>query len=1180
MEIRESQLSVKRYCLMLVLLLMLTAVALMNGRPAQATEWDPHDLIWNSDFYDEVTQQPSGQPWQADFDAGGSGVARVYAAGDPIPLGDGSTVMHGNAPDPDNGETYALCMSVNSPGNNRWSVQLRHRNMYLDKSHRYFITFDAWTSHPGVQLHPKIGHIEGPEYWNYNIHPAGHHIADTQNWWIGAYTDPGDATRSAEQVNPESNYDPSDAIYGFPHWWDPIHEMPQSWETYDKWWWENSVDQPQFISLEPSADVPTELHDTLTNGVGPQWDQAVNDFGADPQQQATVELAFHFGSQLGDQANEAGDFIRPHEQPENFVVCLDNIQLQDIGPVGHPAYPDGGSEADVEAWSAYDKEPTVTPDGIGPDPAAQAARAAAGEPVLAWSYRPIRVNQAGYFTNGSKLASVGLENPWSGEMDWNLYDGSGALVTSGTTQPMGDGMTLDPDSGQYIHYIDFSTVTQTGTGFYLELPQVNWATDDDPDRPYNTSQPFDIGDDIYEAFKYDAIKYFYINRSGGDDIDGSLLGGGVHSYPSDSPGTDSRAEGNSVSWDRQAGHISDAATAADDENKGDINVPCLGGIFTPDGLDPTDPVNQITIPDGAWAGSTGFNTPPCSYTKDVTGGWYDAGDHGKYVVNGGISVWTMMNQYERMIDANGSDIFGDFQIPESGDSIPDLLDEAAWQMEFILSMQALPGNTNGTLPAGYEGMVHHKIHDIVWTALARFPHEVALDRYLLAPTTAATLNLAASASQCARLFTGIDQDLADRCWAAAEIALTAAKANPDWYAPHRADFFSVINLGGGPYDDDYMPDDFYWAFTEAYITALELGDSDASSYQAEMMAYKAQVEAEFDNPSAGGPFEFCGGDSGTNPGGVGSSGGTTRSAAKAPAMIPHSGAIPHTVDCGVAGSFTWGTTSALGTLSLALSDAPEAADAAADVQSTADSHIAAMRTQGFLMPLTTDDQDEAGTAHGDYPWGSNSFVVNNLLILGLAHQTSNDDLYLDAMRVGIDFIFGRNAMNKCYVSDIDLEAYGEPGHAQGNYVCENYLQEPHHRTFSWIYDTSKFPVSPPGWMSGGANSVNSSWDPVQAIAAGLYCNDAPASCFQDKIDSWSTNEVTVNWNAPYAWVLAYLDETGDVMTAGFWDDAPPLAVSTSSTAADTTNATALTMVVVAAVAATSLAMVKLNRKES
>lgn len=60
-----------------------------------------------------------------------------------------------------------------------------------------------------------------------------------------------------------------------------------------------------------------------------------------------------------------------------------------------------------------------------------------------------------------------------------------------------------------------------------------------------------------------------------------------------------------------------------------------------------------------------------------------------------------------------------------------------------------------------------------------------------------------------------------------------------------------------------------------------------------------------------------------------------------------------------------------------------------------------------------------------------------------------------------------------------------------------------------------------------------SWDPVQALAAGLSCNE---TCFQDEIDSWSTNEVTINWNEPYAWTLAYLDETSEVAASGFLSD--------------------------------------------
>jgi endoglucanase len=37
---------------------------------------------------------------------------------------------------------------------------------------------------------------------------------------------------------------------------------------------------------------------------------------------------------------------------------------------------------------------------------------------------------------------------------------------------------------------------------------------------------------------------------------------------------------------------------------------------------------------------------------------------------------------------------------------------------------------------------------------------------------------------------------------------------------------------------------------------------------------------------------------------------------------------------------------------------------------------------------------------------------------------------------------------------------------------------------------------------------------------------APEKCFADSIESYSTNEICINWNAPLAWVLAYLDEKG------------------------------------------------------
>ncbi len=79
----------------------------------------------------------------------------------------------------------------------------------------------------------------------------------------------------------------------------------------------------------------------------------------------------------------------------------------------------------------------------------------------------------------------------------------------------------------------------------------------------------------------------------------------------------------------------------------------------------------------------------------ATGGWYDAGDHGKYVVNGGISVWTLQNMYEKsssrekmlinLLMARGTVV-----IPETGNNVPDILDEAAVELDWMMEMVVQP----------------------------------------------------------------------------------------------------------------------------------------------------------------------------------------------------------------------------------------------------------------------------------------------------------------------------------------------------------------------------------------------------------------------------------------------------------------------------------------------------------
>src|SRR5439155_1808797 len=179
----------------------------------------------------------------------------------------------------------------------------------------------------------------------------------------------------------------------------------------------------------------------------------------------------------------------------------------------------------------------------------------------------------------------------------------------------------------------------------------------------------------------------------------------------------------------------------------------------------------------------------------------------KYVVNGGIAVWTLLDQYERAryLGASIAD-FGDgkLNIPERQNGVPDLLDEARWEMEFLLKMQ---------VPAGQPlaGMAHHKIHDQAWTALPLAPHQDKMQRFLYSPSTAATLNLAATAAQCARIWKTIDAAFSARCLTAAERAWAAAQAHPALLAPTGA-------VGGGPYDDRQLSDEAYWAACELFIS--------------------------------------------------------------------------------------------------------------------------------------------------------------------------------------------------------------------------------------------------------------------------------------------------------------------------------------------------------------------------
>ena len=516
------------------------------------------------------------------------------------------------------------------------------------------------------------------------------------------------------------------------------------------------------------------------------------------------------------------------------------------------------------------------------------------------------------------------------------------------------------------------------------------------------SREFKIGgSEIYSYMLYDSLNYFYQNRSG-IDIESQYI-----------------ISGDSSSLARAAGHPSDVAT-----------------------------IEQTW----GYSGSSG--------TQDVTGGWYDAGDHGKYVVNGGISLWTMQNQYEMAVKNGTESAYADgtMSIPENSNGYPDLLDEARYEMEWMFKMMVKEGP--------YANMVYHKVHDIKWTALALAPADDTEERIIKPPTTAATLNMAACAAQAYRLWKDIDPQFAETCLSNAKLAYDAAKSHPDMYAPLDE------SVGGGPYGDDDATDEFYWAACELYLAT---GDT---SYQHDINSSPHYMKIDV-KLSGGEDVDSC-------------------------------------------GSFNWGHTAALGTLSMAVCsdklDSSENEKVKSCISEAADYYKSLEQEQGYGQPYEQSTVSYQIDRKG-YIWGSNSFVMNNNLIMAYAYELTNDDSYLNGVVSGMDYILGRNPVDYSYVT-----GYGT--HA---------VKNPHHRWWSHQADEN-FPEAPNGVLVGGPNSGmqdpwvrGSGWKPGEI---------APAKCYMDNIEAWSVNECTINWNTPLAWVTAYLaDKNGGVIVTHGSSDA-------------------------------------------
>ncbi|WP_051907697.1 glycoside hydrolase family 9 protein [Flavimarina sp. Hel_I_48] len=388
-------------------------------------------------------------------------------------------------------------------------------------------------------------------------------------------------------------------------------------------------------------------------------------------------------------------------------------------------------------------------------------------------------------------------------------------------------------------------------------------------------------------------------------------------------------------------------------------------------------------------------------------GWYDAGDYNKYIVNSGISTYTLLAAYEHYPEYYKNLTL---ELPEAGGSLPDILDEILWNLDWMLNMQD---------PT--DGGVYHKLTGLNFSGTV-MPADYDLKRYVVAKSTAAALDFAAVMATASRIFADFETEkpgYSAMLLEAAQKAYTWSENNPALY------FTNPPGVVTGEYGDGNVQDEFQWAAAELFITTGE-------------DTYGNQLDLSAIDPT-----------------------------------------VPY-----------WGNVNMLGIISLDfhknLLD-----ENSREAVTTKLTEIA----QNLRQTVQNSPMQVAMGSPGDFSWGSNGGAGNQLLLLLRAFESTGDASYLDAAYLGMDYLLGRNGTGYSYIS-----GYGT-----------KFPMHPHHR----ISEADAVDLPVPGMVAGGPN-------PGQQDGCS-YPSDAPASSFSDSYCSYASNEVTINWNAPVAYVVNALN---------------------------------------------------------
>lgn len=398
---------------------------------------------------------------------------------------------------------------------------------------------------------------------------------------------------------------------------------------------------------------------------------------------------------------------------------------------------------------------------------------------------------------------------------------------------------------------------------------------------------------------------------------------------------------------------------------------------------------------------------PAGFTFSAPKGWYDAGDYGKYIVNSGISTYTLLAALEHFPNFYKNQ---DLNIPESGNGIPDILDEIMWNIDWMLDMQ----DPN-------DGGVYHKLTTKSFASII-MPNKATETRYVVQKGTAAALNFAAVMATASRVLADYESDFPGKsaqALAAAKSAWNWAQKNPEVAYRQPKD----VRTGG--YGDRRFTDEFVWAAAELFITTKN---------EAYYNALKAMEPAN---------------------------------------------AVP-----------SWSQSLGLAWMSLA--------HHTNSVKNIADKKLITAHVTGLADQILSASNNSAygvSMERRDFIWGSNGVAMNKAMMLLQAYHLTHNNNYVNAAQSLLDYVLGRNPTDYSYVTGFGLRP----------------AMNIHHRQSE--ADGIAAPV--PGFLAGGPHSGQQD--------GCTYASKLPALSYLDDACSYSTNEVTINWNAPLVYVTGALE---------------------------------------------------------